>query len=112
MVQGRCLQSVRSNFSLMVLPYSFALHCCGSSMSFREYLLHCGVPPPLTLVFPLLLLTHTIPPLPMGHFLPFLKYIFTEAPQTQQLWPEVFPLWSWLKKPVSGTGQLLTSYKE
>lgn len=48
-----------------------------------ECLLCCGAPLSLTMVLPLLFLTLLFPSLlPLWHFLPFLKYIFTEAPPT------------------------------
>lgn len=54
-------------------------------------------------------------PLPQ-HFLPFLKYVFTEMPPTwlmgsAELWPEMGPLQRHLEMAVSNTGQPLISHR-
>lgn len=71
-------------------------------------LLHHGAPPPpLTLVFPLLLLFVFPPPLSFQHFCPFSTYVFTAASPKWLMGLAVAcvgPLPSCLEPAVSGTG--------
>lgn len=95
---GVGLQSVCSGFSLPLFPsYAFPMLQHGLSPCCSEYLLCCGAPPLLTLVFPLLFLTPFCSlPSPFGVFCRFLNVFSQKHPKLHwwaQLWPAVGSMW-------------------
>lgn len=80
--------------------------CCS------EYLPCCGAPPPPPLFFGVLSVvsySFLFPPFPIWCFLPFLKNLFTEVPQTSLMGSAVACSGFNMEPAASNTGQSLTS---